>query len=57
MDAAVHVALRREVHNCPRPMIRKQLAHWRAVADVTPDEGVARVSFDRRQILKVARVG
>ena len=57
VDAAVDVALGREMDDGARPMGREKAVEQRPVADVAADEHMALVAVERRQVLGVAGVG
>jgi hypothetical protein len=57
VDAAVDVALRREMDDRARPVPHQKRVDERTVEDVAVDEGVARVAVERREVLAVAGVG
>ena len=56
-DGAVHMALRRKVHDNIRLLFLKQIKDKLPVCDVAPDKLIIRLSLQRRHRLQVARVG
>ena len=57
MNAAIHVAFSREVHDSARLVLGNQATDELGIGDVTLDELVLRIPFEAREILEVAGIG
>ncbi len=57
MDRTVHMAFRRKVHDGARLMLLEQRQHLGLIADIATHKLMAAVLLQRRQIIKVARIG
>jgi hypothetical protein len=57
MDGAVHVTLRRKVHNRDRTAPLQEIADKLSINNISVDEAVARVRGNRGQIAEIPGIG